>query len=156
MVITSAMAIAAGLEASTDEHICRYRDCLEVACLRSWELQERCLRIPQAFLEMPEDAAVVQEVTRLDLGPYTSVPGQGRMQAPSLDPLPTTKISMVHPIHIYAFEPRVPTVSPSRRRLLQKCFYSEYDVFWNLPAQSLSATSISSDAAEHAADTGTS
>ncbi|SCO26790.1 uncharacterized protein FFM5_15059 [Fusarium fujikuroi] len=71
VVITSTTAIAAGLEASTDKHICRCRDCLEVACLRSWERQEPSLRYPQTLLEILEDAAAVQEATRLDLGPYT-------------------------------------------------------------------------------------
>ncbi|VTT73052.1 unnamed protein product [Fusarium fujikuroi] len=44
---------------------------------------------------------------------HTSVPGQGRMQAPSLDPLPMTKVSIVRPIRIYAIEPRDPAISPA-------------------------------------------
>ncbi|KAF5235003.1 hypothetical protein FANTH_11842 [Fusarium anthophilum] len=41
---------------------------------------------------MPEDAAAVQEATRLDLGPHSfPSPIEDAMQAPSLDPLPDDK-----------------------------------------------------------------
>ncbi|SCV57646.1 uncharacterized protein FFB14_15252 [Fusarium fujikuroi] len=67
---------------------------------------------------------------------HTSVPGQGRMQAPSLDPLPMTKVSIVRPIRIYAIEPRDPAISPALPLVVvcsKKRLCSEYHIFGTCP-----------------------
>ncbi|KAF5244290.1 hypothetical protein FANTH_7800 [Fusarium anthophilum] len=91
-VLTPTMAIAARLRASTDEHIWCRRDCLWAARLRSWKCLKPCFRIPQAVSEMPEDAAAVQETTRLGLDPTHSRPrSRPRCQHYHSTPFPDDK-----------------------------------------------------------------
>ncbi|PNP76476.1 hypothetical protein FNYG_10190 [Fusarium nygamai] len=95
--------------------------------------------------------------TRLRTHTFPS-PIEASMQAPSLDPLPTAKISMVRPIRIYAIEPRdlEPSPTPPLSVVSSKIISAPSTMSFGTSPQNLATTNIVTDVAEHAADTDTS